>query len=200
MKGFKKKIKKLMTEVTQAIPTMPTPPPSRSKKAAINPRILVLIAIIAVILIGGVLLSPMLKQSSVNITSTPSSGVFTSFSATAMGKVTSISSSQIEIENAGVKKSFKIADNVLITHKSLLDKIADILVSEVEAQAIPPRPSLPSYSIDTQAATGTGTPNIPPAPRKQISQVKVGNYVSLNLTKTREADPWVVTGISVLPN
>lgn len=195
-----RKRKKHMEPTANQTPNY-TPPVHKNAKALAKTRLLIIIGVVALIIVSGVFISGLIKKNDKpNVQMGLSEGVFTSFYATAIGKVSRISNSDIEIEDKGIKKSFKLSENLLITHKSLFDRIAGILISDVEAQAIPPRPNLPPEVIDTKTATGSGvTPNIPPAPRKELKEIKVGDLVSLNLTKDKENSLWIVTGISTLP-
>lgn len=173
-------------------------PSLENKKARVNPRIIIIIVLVFILIIGLIFLSIKLTKKPSSGLKETQNGIFVSFSAIATGKVTKISKSNIEIENNGVRKNFRISDNVLISQKSLLDKIANILVPEVEAQLIPPRPSLPPQTTDTKASSNSGIPNVPPAPRKNVGEIKVGDFVSLSLSKERENAEWIVTGISLI--
>lgn len=213
------------------------PTQNQTTKALAKNKLLIVAGVVILIIISAVFIANLVKNTNkptIKVGSTD--GVFTSFAATATGTVTKISGSDIEIENNGVKKSFKFSENLLITYnchshsivipaeagiytnngspiesgmtnegqcipnKNLVQQILGLLIPEVEAQFIPPRPELPDESLDTKSATNSGgIPNIPPAPRKSLEDIKVGDLVNLNLVKAGEADDWIVTGISVLP-
>lgn len=176
--------------------------------------VFILIAIISLLAIGVFYLIstkklPSLKtlqQQSGNQGSTPSvsrEGVFTSFTATAQGVVTRLDNSSIEIEAGSEKRTFKLSTSVFVAKDTdnLFNKIVGLLIPEAFAQS----PSTPS------AATSNINPSvIPPPPStsssaaqamnvKTISDVKVGQTVTINLTKMREKDEWEVTTIFIQP-
>lgn len=178
-------------------------PSLENKRARVNPKIIIIIVLVFILIIGLIFLSIKLTKKPSSGLKETQNGVFISFSATATGKVTKVSSSEIEIENGGEKRTFNIKENVFITKKSVLDNLTGLLIKEALAQEqinmpiIPPRPGLPSDNIQSSTS---GILNIPPAPRKGTRDIKVGDMVNLSLTKNKEADPWIVTGITVLPN
>jgi hypothetical protein len=163
--------------------------------------------------------TPTNPQSTQNLTGQPSGptreGVFVSFSATAQGKVTAITDSSIEIEYEKSKKNFKLANNLFIVKKpsqSIFAFILDKLIPEANAEAPTvnppsPNPHSPS-SVNTQtvppainkpallptATTGSGAAQLK---QKNIKDIKVGDTVTLMLTKQKEADDWVVTSIFI---
>ncbi len=169
---------------------------SFDNKALTKPKILIIIGVILAVTALIVILKIANKQSStVDIQATD--GVFTSFSATATGKVTQINSSQIEIENNEKKQSFGLSKDVLIVQNNFLNTLTNLLITPVQAQEIPLRPSLPAGTEDT-TSSGSSIPNIPAVPRKNIRAIKVGDVVSLNLTKEKESSSWIVTNITLL--
>ncbi len=127
-------------------------------------------------------------------------GVFIAFSATAQGKVTNVTDTSITIQSDNISKQFTISDNVFVTNNSsnnLLDKIAEKLIPTAFAQT----------KISTPSATSNTSFTGPPPPPssnsgqtmkiKSVKDVKVGQNVTLTLTKQKESDPWIVTTIFI---
>lgn len=130
-------------------------------------------------------------------------GIFISFSATATGKVTKVSAQSIEIESGKEKRAFRVAEGVFVSQLNILERISSVLIPEAYAQTSPKvstpsagqsltPPSLPPPVISSSSSAQPDQP-------KSIKDVRIGQTVSLTLTKQNEKDDWTVTTIFVQP-
>lgn len=138
-------------------------------------------------------------------------GVFTSFSATAQGKVTKVNDSEIEIEDNNSKKAFKLSKNVLISQNKILDSLVNLIIRPVEAQAtsspttiqLPPPgapgSTNPALTPPPLINSASGSANLPLPGSKSIKDVKVGDNVFLTLSKQKENGEWMVVSIFTQP-